>query len=171
MARWVFLVCVGCATAGEDTDIIPRRKPDSGQPIAIDSGTVADDTGSVVDSATIEDTSSDTGSTESEPPEVGPMTTTLTIDTSECKAITCPSSHPYVVGCKVNVGGASNQLCIVHVAGSTTVTFKEGQSCGAETVKGTVTCSTAMGTGLDTTNCTSNKTKPLYITAIGMCPT
>lgn len=167
MVRWlsVFVLGVGCATGGEDSEL-PR--PDGG----VDTLTATDTSEPSADSGPPMETSVDTGPIfETEPPDADPMTTTLAIDTTECKLIACPASHPYVVGCSVVVGGSSSQLCVVHTAGSTTVNFKEGQSCGGEAVKGTIVCSTAMGTGLDATNCTSNKSKPLYITAIGACPT
>ncbi len=166
MHRWLslLLVGVGCATGAEDSDT-PTPKSDGGADTLVEDTTVASG-----DSAPL-DTSVDTGPIfEVESPDADPVTTTLSLDTTECKSIACPASHPYVVGCSVVVGGSSSQLCVVHVAGSTTVTFKEGQSCGGESVKGTITCSTAMGAGLNATNCTSNKPKPLYITAIGACP-
>lgn len=100
----------------------------------------------------------------------GATTITLTIDGTECKSITCPAGFPYVVGCAVSLSGSSNQVCIVHVAGSPTVIFKEGQACGSTSVRGTVTCSTDPGAPLDTSNCRVNKTKPLYITSLGACP-
>jgi hypothetical protein len=177
MAR-VIVICalIGCATAGDDFEAQPGRRVDASvnDSTNLDTSFAADT--AVVDSAIAETTADTTPMVDSATMmevamETGPMTTTLAIDTTECKAIACPASHPYVVGCKVTVGGDSSQLCIVYTAGSTSVTFKEGQSCGGETVKGSITCSTEPGTALTTTNCTSNKTKPLYITTIGACPT
>jgi hypothetical protein len=176
MSRWsLFLTaCASCATAGDDFEAQPGRKPDAAaSETSIDAAADSAAIFPTEDSSAEMETSTDTGmvAADTAPADTGPMTTTLAIDTTECKAIACPASHPYIVGCKVVVGGDSGQVCIVATAASMSVTFKEGQSCGGETVKGSITCSTAMGTGLDATNCTTNKTKPLYIASIGSCPT
>jgi hypothetical protein len=168
------IVCLGCANGGGDDSEAPRRTSDAATDSASAGGdasifAVEDTTAPAEDTepAPAEDTEPvDTGELDTAPP-----TTTLTVDTIECRTITCPSTHPYVIGCSITMSGASSIGCAVHITGGTTLSFKEGQSCGDTTVRGTVMCSSVPGTGLNAANCFMNKGTKLYVSTISSCPT
>ena len=158
----VFLA--GCVTGGGVSEATPA-----------DAAAATDASDASVSEASIfpvEDAWADYGVEEVAVPEVatGATTIVLTIDGTECKSITCPAEFPYVVGCDLSFGGSSSQVCIVHQGDSSTVLFKEGQSCGSASVRGTVTCGTTPGAALDAGNCKVNKSKPLYIPSLAFCP-
>lgn len=169
----IAVVVVGCTTAsGDDVETARRPSDDASADAAErDSSSIfpvedtapveedasaAIDTGAAMDTAVVEDTTS---------------TLTVTVDTLECRTIICPLTHPYVVGCNVTMGGASSIACAANVTTGRTIVFKEGQSCGDISVRGTVTCSTAAGSGLTRETCVMNKPTPLYVSTLSACPT
>ena len=180
--RFLLVACItlaGCATGDGEEGSTPAKDAaatdavgDSRSIFAVDDTATSpepepgpDDTGA----SPAEDSTAPAPDTR--PVDTGPATLAITIDGIECRVITCPSTHPYVVGCSISMSGLSTQGCAVHVPGGSTVLFKEGQSCGDIAVKGTVVCSTAPGMGLNKTNCPTDKSTQLYVTTIGACPT
>jgi hypothetical protein len=96
---------------------------------------------------------------------------TVAVDRRECNAMACPPTHPYAIGCSVEMIGDSRRGCVVHQAGTGTVDFKEGEDCGSNRIVGSLLCSVTPGNGLNEQNCPiTNKSQRNYRTRIGDCP-
>jgi hypothetical protein len=88
----------------------------------------------------------------------------------DCVTVACPPSIPYPVGCNVTFSGGDHRGCVAHQVGSSTVFFKEGDECGKGWLRGTLTCSTTPGGGLNEANCAINKSSRIYRTHPNQCP-
>lgn len=88
----------------------------------------------------------------------------------DCITASCPSTHPYPVGCEVFFSPGDDRGCIASTPGSSAVYFQAGDQCSAGLVTGTLSCSTQMGAPLDAASCPINKPIPIYASSPSGCP-
>jgi len=90
----------------------------------------------------------------------------------DCITASCPPEAPYPVGCSITMGGRDSRGCVAASNSSPVVYFQEGDCCGSGIVTGTLYCSSVPGDGLNSSNCTINKSRPSYpSTPSGCTPT
>lgn len=88
----------------------------------------------------------------------------------DCITASCPSSHPYPVGCEVFFSPGDDRGCIASTPATSAVYFQAGDQCNAGLVTGTLSCSTQMGAPLSAATCPINKPVPIYASAPAGCP-
>lgn len=88
----------------------------------------------------------------------------------DCITASCPSTHPYPVGCDVFFSPGDDRGCVASTPSNSVVYFQAGDQCSAGLVTGTLSCSTQMGSPLSSSSCPINKPIPIYATAPSGCP-
>jgi hypothetical protein len=88
----------------------------------------------------------------------------------DCLTASCPSSHPYPVGCDVFFSPGDDRGCVAGTPASSVVYFQAGDECNAGFISGTMYCSTQIGSPLDSSSCPINKPIPIYASDPGGCP-
>lgn len=88
----------------------------------------------------------------------------------DCITATCPSTHPYPVGCDVFFSPGDDRGCVAGTPSSSVVYFQAGDQCNAGLVTGTLYCSTQMGSPLSGATCPINKPIPIYASDPNGCP-
>lgn len=99
--------------------------------------------------------------------------TDVAVHVADCGTVNCPADHPFPVACEISMGGSDSRGCVVHVAGSSSVTFQVGSSCSGTAdgfVTGTITCSKTAGPPLSAMTCKISKPIKRYVTSLGACP-
>jgi hypothetical protein len=88
----------------------------------------------------------------------------------DCVTASCPANAPYPIGCAIMMDGGDPRGCVASTATSSVVYFQEGDKCGAGHVGGTLKCATAPGMGLNSQNCSINKSQTFYPASSSGCP-
>jgi hypothetical protein len=88
----------------------------------------------------------------------------------DCVTIECPADAPYPVACEIEFQGEDARGCVANTLGESVIFLKEGNDCGIGSVRGSLTCSTAPGSGLNAETCPMNKMIAFYPETGDQCP-
>ena len=97
------------------------------------------------------------------------LTIDLTID-GDCVTVNCPPEAPYPISCEIVFQGEDPRGCVASTPTRSTIFMKEGNDCGVGAVRGSLTCSTTPGLGLNEENCPMNKEVMFYPANDEECP-